>query len=438
MGKIEYDPIIFCQRESLNMDDFIVATYLTTTSTGDPLTRAGAMAVEQTTGTWARVPDETDEVRRNHVGRIISVHDIPPIELGTPSYNERTFLMQVAFPWRNFNHSLPELLSTVYGNISAAENLKLLDLEFPKSFTDGFAGPQFGVEGVRKLCGAKDWPPILAMIKPCNGIPVDVIERQFYKLACAGIEFIKDDELIADPPHAPFYERLEACLRASDKAFKDTGHRAIYVPNITDRQDKIFEKAKRAVEMGAQALMVNQHAVGYGVMGALAADKSLNVPLLAHPCYSGAMYGAPNTGLSSSLIHGKFTRLDGADMCVYYLSYGKLPVVRDRYIRSGQAMLSEFNGMKTSMPSPAAGLHPGLVPRVMSDLGPDIMLGAGAAMHAHPMGIEGGVQALRQSAEAWKENIPLRKYAETHKELKASLDVWGEYEAEKPIFELTR
>ena len=72
MPKIEYDPIIYCQRESLNMDDFIVATYLTTTNTTDPLLRAGAMAIEQTTGTWARVPDETDEVRRNHVGRVIS------------------------------------------------------------------------------------------------------------------------------------------------------------------------------------------------------------------------------------------------------------------------------------------------------------------------------------------------------------------------------
>lgn len=437
MPKITYDPIIYCQRESLNMDDFIVATYLTTTTTTDPLLRAGAMAIEQTTGTWARVPDETDEVRRNHVGRVISMYNVPSYELGCPS-TERTFIAQVAYPWRNFNQCIPEMLSTVFGNIAEAENLKLLDLEFPKSFTDGFAGPQFGVEGVRKLCGNMDTPPILAMIKPCTGIPVDVIEKQFYKLACAGIEYIKDDELNADAPHAPFYERLEACLRASDKAYKDTGHRAIFVPNITDRQDKIFEKARRAVEMGAQALMVNAHAVGYGVLGALAVDKSINVPLLSHPAYAGAMCNGTESGLSSTLIHGKFTRLDGADICVYYLSYGKLPVLRDRYIRSGQAMLSEFHGMKRTMPSPAAGLHPGLIPQIMNDLGPDIMMGAGAAMHAHPMGIEGGVQALRQAAEAWLSDTPLAKYAETHKELKASLDVWGEYNAEKSIFELTK
>ena len=231
MPKIEYDPIIYCQRESLNMDDFIVATYLTTTNTTDPLLRAGAMAIEQTTGTWARVPDETDEVRRNHVGRVISCYNVPSYELGCPS-TERTFIVQIAYPWKNFNCCLPEMLATVYGNIAEAENLKLLDLEFPKSFTDGFAGPQFGVEGVRKLCGNMDTPPVLAMIKPCTGIPVDVIEKQFYKLACAGIEYIKDDELNADAPHAPFYERLEACLRASDRAFKVTAQSTFPISRI--------------------------------------------------------------------------------------------------------------------------------------------------------------------------------------------------------------
>ncbi len=437
MPKLTYDDIIFCTRESLNMDDFIVAKYITTTKTTDALVRAGAMAVEQTTGTWARVPDETDEVRRNHVGRVVGVYDVPNYEIAT-SNPERTFMVEIAYPWKNFGPCLPEMLSTVFGNIAVAENFKLVDLEFPKSFVQGFSGPAFGVEGVRKVCGNMDTPPILAMIKPCCGIPVDVIERQCYKLAAAGIEFIKDDELNADGAHAPYYERVEACLRAVEKAYQDTGHRAIYIPNITDRQDKIFDKAKRTVEMGAQALMINQHAVGYGVMGAIAEDKSINVPLLAHPAFAGAMSMGTTSGTSSILNHGKFTRLDGADICVYYVSYGKLPIQREKYVRSGQMMLSEFHGLKRTMPVPAAGIHAGLIPTIMNDLGADIMMGAGAAMHAHPDGLEAGVQALRQAAEAWLLGQPLAKYAETHKELASSLAVWGEYGVDKGNFELTK
>ena len=56
MGKAHYDPIIFCQSESLNKEDFIIATYWARAETADVLMRAGAMAVEQTTGTWVRRP----------------------------------------------------------------------------------------------------------------------------------------------------------------------------------------------------------------------------------------------------------------------------------------------------------------------------------------------------------------------------------------------
>jgi hypothetical protein len=184
-------------------------------------------------------------------------------------------------PWRNIGQQFPELLSTVFGNISICDNLKLLDLQFPKSFSAGFKGPRFGTKGLRNLLGIHDRPLTLAMIKPCTGIPVDVIERQFYKLCLSGVDMIKDDELLADPAHAPLFQRLEACQRAAAKAYQETGKKVLYFPNITDRQDRMLEKAHKCIEMGVEALMLNVHASGYGTLGALAEDDSINVPLLA-------------------------------------------------------------------------------------------------------------------------------------------------------------
>ena len=435
--KINYDPIIFCQSESLNSEDFVIATYLMKAETMDVLMRAGALAVEQTTGTWLRVPDETDEVRRNHVGRVINVFNVPGYEASCPD-KVRTCVIQIAFPWRNFGQQLPEMLSTVFGNISIMDNLKLLDLQFPKSFVDGFKGPRFGTKGLRDRLGIHDRPLTLAMIKPCTGIPIDVIERQFYNLALSGVDMVKDDELIADPIHAPLFKRIEACQRAAEKAYKETGKKVLYIPNITDRQDRMFDKAHKVIDMGVEALMVNVHATGYGTLGALAEDDSINVPLLAHPCYSGTSYMGSDTGMSSHIIHGKFMRLEGADMVVYNCAYGKVPSLVDRYVRIAQSLLSDFHGLKPTFPSPAAGMHPGMVPQVMDDLGPDIIIGAGASMHAHPMGLKGGVAALNQAAEAWKLNIPLEEYAGDHPELKASIDRWGVYDPHKSIFELTK
>lgn len=432
----KYDPIIFTQPEALNLDEFIIATYLMKAETSDLLMRAGAVAVEQTTGTWMPVPDETPEVRRNHVGRVIGAFPIPGYEAVAPA-GEQTCVVKIAFPWKNIGQQMPQLLSTVFGNISMTNNLKLLELEFPKSFTAGFKGPKFGIQGLRKLLNIPERPPVMAMIKPCTGIPIDVITNQFRKLALAGVDIIKDDELIADPVHAPLEERIKAVMQVVEQVYQETGKRVLYFPNITDRQDRMLEKAKRALELGAEALMLNVHASGYGSMAALAENPELNVPLLAHPCFAGAMYLGENNGLSSHLVHGKFMRLDGADLVVYNSAYGKVPGMKERYIRVAQALQSPFHDLKPTFPSPCAGIHPGMIPAMMKDLGNEMVIGAGAGMHAHPDGLAAGVKALNQAAEAAMKNIDVAEYAKEHPELQAALDLWGVYDPNKSIFELT-
>jgi ribulose 1,5-bisphosphate carboxylase large subunit-like protein len=64
--------------------------------------------------------------------------------------------------------------------------------------------------------------------------------------------------------------------------------------------------------------------------------------------------------------------MEGADMVVYNCAYGKVPSLVDRYVRIGQCLLSDFHGLKPTFPSPAAGMHPGLVGQVMDDLTQDI------------------------------------------------------------------
>lgn len=435
--KRKYDPTIFCQTESLNLEEFIIVTYAMTDKMADYVNRAGSIAVEQTTGTWMPVPDETPEVRRKHVGRVIGTYPIPGYESQRPYDEELTVVVRIAFPWINIGQQFPELLTTVFGNISMTRNLKVLDIEFPKSFTDGFKGPQFGIEGLRELTGVKDRPFTLAMIKPCTGIPVDVIKRQFRELALGGVDLIKDDELIANPVYAPLFDRIEACMEVVKEVKEETGREVIYFPNITDRQDIMIENAKKAIEMGVNGLMVNVHACGYGSIGAVIDAVDGKVPILAHPAFAGASYVGTNTGLASHLVHGKFMRMDGADIVVFNSAYGKVPGVRERHVRVGQTLQSKFHDLKTTYPSPCAGVHAGVIPTIMEDFGKDIVIGAGAGMHSHPSGIEAGIKSLRQAADAAMNGISLEEYAKDHKELQEAIDLWGVYDPEKSIYELT-
>lgn len=200
----------------------------------------------------------------------------------------------------------------------------------------------------------------------------------------------------------------------------------------------MLAKARRAMDLGANALMVNVHATGYGAIAMLADMPEVKVPILSHPCYAGAHYMSPHFGISSHLALGKLQRLDGADIVVYAAAYGKVPAIRERYIRTAQTLVSPFHHLKATFPLPAAGMFPGMVPTIMKDLGNEVIIGAGGAMHGHPGGLEAGVASLKQAIDAAMEGIPLEEAATRHKELKEALDTWGVFDPNKSVFELTQ
>ena len=64
-------------------------------------------------------------------------------------------------------------------------------------------------------------------------------------------------------------------------------------------------------------------------------------------------------------------------------------------------------GVKRSMPVPSAGIHPGLVPRIVRDFGMDVVVNAGGGIHGHPMGTEAGGKAFVQAIEATMRSLTL-------------------------------
>ena len=151
----------------------------------DIIKKLSAIAVEQTTGTWVPVPEETPEMRERHVAKVMGIYEVPGHEFEVPKDLEiREFVFQLAYPAVNFGPQIPMLLSTVIGNISMSGKLKLLDLQFPKSFLESFQGPKFGTHGIRELLDIPERPLLNNMIKPCTGsvsyTHLDVYKRQAY------------------------------------------------------------------------------------------------------------------------------------------------------------------------------------------------------------------------------------------------------------------
>lgn len=433
------DPILLQMPEAIGHDDYVIATYYCATKpTTEMLKFAAALAVEQSTGTWTPVPAESKEVRERFLGRVIGVYETPSYQIGLPKdIGQRNFIIRIAFPYKNFGTQFAMLLSTVIGNIASSGKLKLVDLEFPKSFLEDFRGPKFGVQGIRDILDVQDRPILNNMIKPCTGLDAKTTAKLAYEAAVGGVDIVKDDELIADPPHAPLIERVKYIMEALRKADEEKGEKTLYAFNITDRTEKLQENAYKAIEHGANCLMVNYMTVGLDATRMLTEDEKINVPILAHSDFTGAIYESEWSGMATSLICGKLPRIAGLDMLIVLSPYGKFPVMMDTFINTGYQLLAPLGHIKPAFAMPGGGTTQGHVREIYDKFGKDVIIAAGGAIHGHPMGATAGAKAFRQAIDAVVKGKSLSEVRDDHEELKAALDAWGIYgEEDKHIFDL--
>jgi len=409
--------------EGLDIDKYAIATYYVETPEPDLVKYAEGMAVEQTTGTWTPVPGETIDVRERSGGKIVGIYRIR----GAPNSS----IVRIAYPVENWGGpNLGVMLSTIFGNVShqASEDppyaTKVMDVDFPQAWLKEFKGPKFGLPGIREILKIPDRPILNAMIKPCIGHSLDTHIKIFRDTAFGGVDIIKDDELLADPKFNPFFDRLSKCLEICDKKEQEMNEKTLYTINATDNTDKMLEKCEKAIQSGANALMINS---SHDIMTlkTLADDPSIKVPILYHICFAGNYTVDVRTGMAFWVFE-KLARIAGADICLVPDYWGKFGAyTRDVCLQARAAAIAPLQHIKPLLLLPGGGVHPGLVPHIVSDYGKDILIGAGGAVHGHPMGATGGGKALRQAIDAVMKGEDLREYAKTHKELKAALDKWG-------------
>jgi len=413
--------------DGIDLEKYIIASYIIKRPKGQNVNYlARFAAIEQSTGTWVRVPAETAEVRKHHVARVLGVYEIPYYEYVIPKdIKERTYFVQIGFPIINFRPQIPQLFTSVIGNISITHGLKLVDLAFPKEWLKGFKGPKFGVDGIRKLLKVPERPTLNNMVKPCTGHTADVTADLVYKAAVGGCDVVKDDELISNPVFNTVEERITKVMEAVDRADSEKGEKTLYTINISNRLPDMFELADKAIELGANALMVNYLATGFEPFRKLAEDPSIKVPILGHMDFAGVYIGGEWTGMTSMLILAKLPRICGADIVVTPAPYGKAEILDERFENNLRALRFPYQHIKPTLPMPSGGITVGMVETCVKDAGKDILIGSGGGIHAHPDGPTAGAKAFRQAIDAVMQGLKVKDYAKDHKELGVALGVWG-------------
>ena len=140
-------------------------------------------------------------------------------------------LATIAYPVATTAFEPAQLVNVIFGNSSLHADIECVDVDVPASLRRALRGPRFGIEGLRKLVGVWDRPLTCTAVKPM-GLSPKALAELAYTFACAGIDVIKDDHGLAAQSFCPFEERVPRCLEAVERAARETGRRALYVPNL--------------------------------------------------------------------------------------------------------------------------------------------------------------------------------------------------------------
>jgi 2,3-diketo-5-methylthiopentyl-1-phosphate enolase len=408
--------------------DYLIATYLLRKEIDKPeeiIKLAVMMVTEQTTGTWIRVPGESADLIEKFRGKVLGIYEIPDTEQLTKSpAGERAFIMRLGFPWQNFGPQIPMMLTTIFGNISMIGDIKLLDVQFPQTFVEKFPGPRFGIHGIRKLLSVAERPLLNNMVKPSTGITPQQGAELLYQAAVGGTDIVKDDEVLGNTELSPALKRVELYMNKLRQAQKETGEKKLYAVNVTDEPESCIKLAQAAVDSGANAILVNFLPAGLGLITSLCRNAKIKAPILAHLDFGGALYASPWHGISSALLYGKLARLAGVDLLCIPTPYGKFSLNYTKYIQIVHNLRSPFHGVPGVWPIVGGAIKQGYIPRLFDDLGRDFIIGAGGAIHAHPMGAAAGARAFRQGIDLM---IKYGKWQgqELGRELKVAIEAWG-------------
>lgn len=426
--------------EGIASDDYVVATYYLETPL-ELAQAANALAAEQSTGTWQRVGYETDDLRERYGAKVIGIYPIPaevvrphlPTGLSQESGGRpggevgyHAGVLRVAFPHINFGPKLPNLLTAVAGNLfemGSFTAIKLVDLEFPESFRRAFVGPKFGIQGCRDILDVHGRPLVGAIIKPCVGLDPDSLAQLAYQGARGGLDFIKDDELIADTAYNSIRDRVRAVMAALRRAEEETGQKTLYAFNITDRVDRIRDLHDVVVENGGNCVMINVATAGLSAMRVLA--EYTQVPIHCHRDFAPAYARSPYLGIAFPALT-KLFRLAGADQIHVGAIQGKLYETDAEVLANARACIHEFGHIRPALPVSSGGQWAGKAPvNARQFCHYDFLHLSGAGIFAHPDGAESGARSVRQAWDAVVRGIPLEEYAKEHRELARAIAHFG-------------
>ncbi|WP_158816469.1 3-oxo-isoapionate-4-phosphate decarboxylase OiaX [Methylocapsa sp. S129] len=414
----------------------IKVTYRIETA-GDVAALAAKIASDQSTGTFVEVPGETPELKARVAARVVDIRMLEPV--ATPSFPEAAASSggrpyqrgdaDIEFPLEAVGTDLAALMTIAIGgvfSIKGFSGIRVVDMKLPPEFQGAHPGPQFGVEGSRKLTGIYRRPIIGTIVKPALGLRPHETAALVRELVEADVDFIKDDEKLASPAYSNLADRVKAIMPIILDREQKTGKKVMYAFGISHADPEQMARNHDIVaDAGGNAAVVNINSVGFGGFSFL--RKRSRLALHAHRNGWDILTRHPGLGMDFR-VYQQFWRLLGVDQFQINGIGAKYWEPDESFVRSFEALTKPlFSPRDCPMPVAGSGQWGGQAPETFerTERTLDLLYLCGGGIVSHPGGPAAGVRAVRQAWEAAVAGVPLATYAREHRELAQSIAKFG-------------
>jgi ribulose-bisphosphate carboxylase large chain len=322
---------------------------------------AQAIAVEQSVEMPLGAIDDA-HVLAEIVGRVEDIRDNA----------DGTYRVHVSLATETTGFEAAQLINMIFGNSSIHEHVTLEDADFPQAVLDAFGGPNHGLDGLRKRCGAEGRAMTCSALKP-QGLPVAGLAALAGRFARGGVDFIKDDHGLADQTYSRFADRVPACAKAVRAANADTGGHTRYVPSLSGHLDMLREQLRIARAEGIDTALIPPMVAGLPAFHAVVREFP-DFAFMAHPSMAGG------GRIAAPFLFGKLFRLLGADATIFVNYGGRFSYPKETCKALAETALEPWGGIKPCVPVPAGGMTLDRVDEMLDFYGRDVMLLIGGAL----------------------------------------------------------
>lgn len=208
------------------------------------------------------------------------IKDLPCEDIKIKEINKRLIQLDLFYSLDIFDKSVTQFITVLFGELSFIKtfgSVQFVDLRLPEEVYTWFKGPKFGIEGIKKKFNVKEYPILIAIIKPSLGkeLSKEKIEQKIKSVLDGGFHGIKDDEMQGNLPNTSLKDRVNLAKKY---------RRYIPVLNLDNINDyKKILASNEAENIGA--VLLNASTIGFETLHEI--SKMTKVPLLSHPALQG-------------------------------------------------------------------------------------------------------------------------------------------------------